>query len=504
MAPFIKRLRSARARGVPLIGIRTSDQPATLVAVAESTDLPVIAHDVVRGFSAANEAGKSFLDSFLEGTDPVLYTDPTTALEGLAKITDRVCFVMLGADRWLSEPRPALAALLLRDRFARQGCALVCIGTAMACASELGSDLYVIDCPVPDSSERESIVKETVAAAGIECSEATIRSAVSFTRGLSGFACQQTVALAMTKEGLDTDTLQSVWREAINAVPGLRVESPDDRDPVAGLAEILAYVDTLKGAKEPFESVVFVDEIEKSFAGASGDVQDSSGSSQAVLQRMLTQMEDSKARGFIAAGPPGTGKSLAARAIARRLGVPLISLDLGSMKGSLVGETERKSREAFAALRALAGKALFIATCNRLESDDKRPMLPPELMRRFTSGVWFFDLPEASEREAIWTAQLKAHGLESSERWAEDAGWTGADIRNVVREAADLGLPVASIARRYVPSSRASAATIDRVRKAAAGCYFSASYAGAYRYPTAEVTATTTARKFDFSGVKES
>lgn len=45
-------------------------------------------------------------------------------------------------------------------------------------------------------------------------------------------------------------------------------------------------------------------------------------------------------RGLLLDGPPGTGKTAAAKHVAKELGVPLYRLDLGAMKGKYVGESE--------------------------------------------------------------------------------------------------------------------------------------------------------------------
>lgn len=45
-------------------------------------------------------------------------------------------------------------------------------------------------------------------------------------------------------------------------------------------------------------------------------------------------------RGLLFDGPPGTGKSAAAKCIAKALGVPLFRIDIGAMKGKYVGDSE--------------------------------------------------------------------------------------------------------------------------------------------------------------------
>ena len=47
------------------------------------------------------------------------------------------------------------------------------------------------------------------------------------------------------------------------------------------------------------------------------------------------------------------------------------------------------------------GRALFLATCNSFSA------LAPEIRRRFKDATFFFDLPDAYERQAIWEIYLR-------------------------------------------------------------------------------------------------
>ena len=53
-------------------------------------------------------------------------------------------------------------------------------------------------------------------------------------------------------------------------------------------------------------------------------------------------------RGLLAGGPPGTGKTLASMYIAQEFGVPLYRLDLGTMMGKYVGDSENNLNAALA------------------------------------------------------------------------------------------------------------------------------------------------------------
>ena len=135
-------------------------------------------------------------------------------------------------------------------------------------------------------------------------------------------------------------------------------------------------------------------------------------------------MQDNAATGCIFIGPPGAAKSAMAKATGNEAGIPTISLDIGSMKGSLVGESEQRFRTALKVVDAVSQKrSLFIATCNSIG------ILPPELRRRFTFGTFFFDLPVKSEREAIWTLYRAKYGVAASGSTAYRTMPTGLERR---------------------------------------------------------------------------
>jgi hypothetical protein len=489
----------ARIRAVPLVAVRTADQPAAVrvltAALLESAverDEPppgIVVHDPVRGFApgttagAAGQAAQEAIAAMLGDLDPSMSADPVTALTMAAAAPPDTVVIMMAGDRALGEPRPALAALLLRDRYAAGRSTLVVLGASWSPAAELGSDVYVLDDEPPETPERRSTVERLVADAKLRADTATIESACGFTRGLSRFAVEQTVSLALNGKGLRLDVLARVWREAIDRTPGLRVESTGsgDAESVAGLAALQAHAARVTSGRARPDVVVWIDEIEKALAGSSGAVADSSGASQAVLGSILTAMEQSGAEGMILVGPPGTGKSLSARVMGAAAGVPVIQLDPGRIKGSLVGQTEAQAAAAMAALRAMGGRCYWVATSNGLAT------VPPELLRRFTDGVWFVDLPAPDERAALWRLYLDRWDLQDEmPASSADVGYSGADVRNVCRTAWRDGVSVAAVMASYVPASNAARDRIEALRRGAVGAYRSASYTGAYRMPVAE------------------
>lgn len=178
-------------------------------------------------------------------------------------------------------------------------------------------------------------------------------------------------------------------------------------------------------------------------------------------------------RGILLVGVPGCGKSLSAKAIASKWKLPLYRLDMASILGMYVGQSESRLKEALdtadrvspcvlwideiekalassggdsGTSRRLIGQFLFwlqestsrvfmVATANDIAS------LPPELTRkgRFDE-IFFVDLPDEADREEILrlyfsricdyslSAELCAQLVEAS------GDFSGAEIEAVVNE----------------------------------------------------------------------
>ena len=180
-------------------------------------------------------------------------------------------------------------------------------------------------------------------------------------------------------------------------------------------------------------------------------------------------------KGVLLTGIQGGGKSHAAKSVPGYLGLPLLRLDIGKVKGMYVGQSEENMRKAIKLAESVSPCVLWldeiekafpdprnanthevskgllgyfltwmqekdkpvfvIATANNIDS------LPPELLRkgRFDEIFWV-DLPDLEGRKEITKISLKEIGVSEEEIDVEKVaeasnGYTGAEIKAAINEA---------------------------------------------------------------------
>ncbi|HEX3782157.1 MAG TPA: AAA family ATPase [Pseudonocardiaceae bacterium] len=220
-------------------------------------------------------------------------------------------------------------------------------------------------------------------------------------------------------------------------------------------------------------------------------------------------------RGVLLVGVPGCGKSLSAKAIASDWQLPLYRLDISSVLGNYVGQSESRFKEALATADAVAPCVLWIdeiekglagsgtdstGVTTRLvgqflywlqesrarvfvvaTANDVRA-LPQELLRsgRF-DDMFFVDLPEANERREIIQIYLRKYlRVAASEEVVDELvgmseGFAGSDLEAAVAEigyeavrVGDDNVPFdyyQSAFRNIVPLLRSAPERIDEVRQ---------------------------------------
>lgn len=434
--------------------------------------------------------------------------DPGAAfafIERAAKNTgapERTIWIMRDLAPWLSGLSGAAPCRQLRN-LARslptskreQAQAIVVLSTSGDIPPELASHATVIDWPLPDREEITAILDAAIeplpddmkaTALPLDMRDAAIDAAL----GLSG----EEAAGCYAKSLVQTKRIDPA-------------NIAQEKKRVIARERVLEWFDPLPGG---IDAVGGLDNLKEW-----------------LLQRRLAYSPEARAyglpspKGMLLAGPPGTGKSLTAKAVATAWGVPLLRLDLGALKSKFVGDSEGNLRRALRVAesvgrcvvwideieKALAGavnggadggvsadalgsilswmqerqgEAFVIATSNDVQA------LPPELIRkgRFDE-LWFVDLPGQGERAAIVSAALASHGRANLPGIDADGiaratdGFTGSEIAALIPDAlfrafADGGREITSLdivaaASTVVPLSKTASDKIDRLREWAKG-----------------------------------
>src|SRR5215472_13002085 len=265
----------------------------------------------------------------------------------------------------------------LRDSNKAEHRMLVMLAPQMRTPLELSNDVLVIDEALPDEKQLKEIVETQCGHARLgaieskadfkDMSAADVSKAVDALSGLSAFAAEQTVAVSFEKNGdgvgLNLDTVWERKKQAIEETRGLKVwKDGETLDDVQGCDNIKNFARQIINGKMPPRVIVFIDEIEKAGVGNTGDTSGTNMDQEGVL---LVKMQDAKAQGIICVGPPGSAKSMFSKAFGNSAGIPTIQMDMGAMKGSLVGQSEQYIRAAMKVIDAVSqGRALYVATCN--------------------------------------------------------------------------------------------------------------------------------------------
>lgn len=478
-------LKALRRISAPLVAIRTPDAAATLVSASAAINggSPKILWNVAGGFSPLNDAGETALAEMLDGTQPDSVTGPGEALTYAQKAPRDTSVFFHNLHRFLDSGNSEISAIVmqglwnLRDTFKTNRRMAVLLVPDITLPAELTQDIVVLDEELPAREALADMVRDIYTSAELSPpTDDLLAKATDALRGLPLFTAEQITAAALSREGVDLDGLWERKRQMVEQTPGLSVYRGAEKfSDLGGCEAIKGFLSRLIGGKKSPKLVVFIDEIEKGLAGATSGSGDNTGVSQDILQNLLTFMEDRQSKGLIFVGPPGAAKSATAKAIGAEAGVMTVQLDIGGLKGSLVGQTEARIRAALQVVSAVSdGEVLFVATCNK-EAD-----LPPELKRRFSLGTWFFDLPSREERESIWGIWAAKYGI-TAQSYPIEHGYTGAEIRNVCDISDRLDLTLEDATQYIIPVSVSGAVQLEGLRNAADGRFLSASGAGVYR-----------------------
>ena len=473
-----ERLAEAVRACFTAIWIQSFEQPETLTLISQlcrRQDWRLAAWDLEQGLQCTGA----------EPADIPVAADPLSALRalpGLGTVGDTTLLVLTNFHRFLNslEIIQALLRQILLGK--QQRTFVVILAPTIQIPIELKNLFLLLEHPLP---EREQLLEiaQSMAADPAELPTGTeLDRLLDAAAGLTGYEAEGAFALSLTRHGrLAPDVIWELKAQSLRT---------------SGLLGLH------RGA-ERFDQLGGLDNL-KTFA--------------LRILRPGTRSTLCRPRGLLLLSPPGCGKSQFAKALGRETGRPTLTLEIGSLMGSLVGQSEQNIRQALQIADAMAPCILFmdelekglagamsqgtgdsgvsarlfgtlltwlndhtsdvfvVATCNDIAR------LPSEFARaeRF-DGVFFIDLPGAEERQAIWRMYMEQFELAADQRLPNDEQWTGAEIRACCRLAALLDVPLVQAAQNVVPVAVTAAESVERLRTWASGRCLSADQPGIFR-----------------------
>lgn len=429
---------------VPLVVIETRDETS---AVSQVLEVARTSNPPVPVFEWAVTQGLERLDIHL-GPPQGFNAPPDKVLPYLLEAMPGY-YVMLDLHPYLTDPTLVRVVKDICLGYDSNPRTLVLVSTDVDLPAELAHLAVHVELAYPDTAQRMAIVEEVA------------REWVAAT-GTSVRADQESVNLLVAN--LAGIPVVDVRRLARTAIFDDGAVTPEDVPAVAKAKyELLA-----RGGVLTLEyDVADVDAV-----GGMGRVKEWLRLRRPAFDGSAPTLDPP--RGILLLGVQGCGKSMAAKAAAKLLGVPLLRLDMAAVHDKYVGESERKLRETLATAevmspcvvwideieKALAtsdgdagasqrvlgtfltwlaerrGRVFVVATANDISR------LPPELIRkgRFDE-IFFVDLPTLETRAAVFRTHTAQRGIALSDDEAlalahATEGFSGAEIEQVVVSAA--------------------------------------------------------------------
>jgi hypothetical protein len=476
MAAVTKDLIDVWRGGAVIVDLVSTEEERAIAACAE----------------AAREDGATFaVWSCHRGLDPMAKAakDPLAMFDALASMQGKHVVVLLDFAPWLDDVHVRRRLKDLVPDLARTERRLVLVGDRAELPTSLRTHASTVILPLPSASERNDIVRGALTAASARADADDVDRLVRASAGLGATQIERCVKGVLARGGaIDAAAIAWVEREKrARLAEGLGIEHVTarlDLGDLGGLESFKAWLDERAVGLSP------------------------------RAERFGLRAP----RGVLLLGVQGCGKSLAAKCVATRFGLPLVRLDLPRVLGAGDGTSaEEGMRRAIEAVETLSPVALWVDEIekgfagSRGGADSRAARLlgafstwlqertsavfvvatandvsglPPELLRRGRFDELFFvDLPDLDARRVILALHLRKREREPDAfdlATLADAcrGFSGAELEQVVvaalhrayaldREPTDADLR--HVARDVVPLSRTYAEPIKELRDWARG-----------------------------------
>lgn len=465
LSTSVHDLRTLIRSSHPLVVIETVEEErvlALLQSVTAQERMPLFEWSITRGLTRADEGA----------TLSRLTATPLAVLQHLHGLTVEAVFWLKDLGPHLQDPAVCRQLREVAAVYSRSRATCLLTGQPITLPVELDKIAVRLDLKLPDRDELRSMLRDLLQSLGPRTTTRSrsttlaqsILSSINETKayatgpssqdsdailralqGLTLHQARQVVTQCIVEDGrLSADDVQTILKRKVQAIKdgGLLEYYPleDNRFELGGFTNLKSW-------------------LERAQVGFTAEAK---------------SLNLTPPRGIMLVGVPGCGKSLAAKAIARQWKLPLLKLDAGRLFDKFVGESEKNFRKAIEMAESLSPIVLWIdeiekamvagggsadadaglsrrlfgafltwlqekqqdvfvvATANDLSS------LPPELLRkgRFDE-IFFVDLPDDVEREAIWKIHLSLR-KQDSEKFdlnkivSASDGFSGSEIEQAV------------------------------------------------------------------------
>lgn len=424
---------------VPLIVMETRDETRVtrlFSTLALRLAMPVMAWSSTNGLQRID----------YESTPQRHTSEPRQALGQIKATTQPTIYLLLDFHPYLDDPYNIRLLKEIALDYPRLGHTLVLVSHRLEIPPELRSYSARFSLSLPDAGRLEAIIREeagdwskTNHDKKVKTDREILERLVSQLRGLTATDARRIIRSVIYDDGaISSEDLKRAARERYT------------------------LLDHNGALSCEFDTVDFID------VGGLENLK------RWVKRRRLAFLEPEGAldrpKGILLVGVQGSGKSLAAKAVAGVWRLPLLRLDFGTLYNKFFGETERNLREALKTAEAMAPCVLWIdeiekaisagdydsgtsrrilgnlltwmsertagvfivATANVIEQ------LPPELIRKGRlDEIFFLDLPDAATRAEIFAIHLRKReldpaGFDLAALAATTQGYSGAEIEQAV------------------------------------------------------------------------
>ncbi|QDV20670.1 ATP-dependent zinc metalloprotease FtsH [Gimesia panareensis] len=271
------------------------------------------------------------IDQGLQGTDDLSIarsTDPLSAIKAinaLASAEGTAILVLHNFHRFIqsAEIVQALAQQILTGKQNRTF--IVILAPIVSLPAELEKLFVVLEHALPNREQLAEIAREIATEPGELPADQELESVLDAASGLSRFEAEGAFSLSLVREGCISP--EAIWE--------LKTQTLKK----SGLL-------TLHRGEERFDSLGGLESL-KEFT-------------RSALLSPQRQNQHLRPRGVLLLSPPGCGKSAFCKSLGREVGRPVLILDVGALMGSLVGESEKRTRQALQIVDAMAPCVLMI------------------------------------------------------------------------------------------------------------------------------------------------